>query len=93
VDGTLRRDDGGARYEWVVDGDVVARMEYRADGDRLVIHHTYTEPRWRGRGIAADLVRAALDDLRTRDAVIVPTCWFVADFVADNPEYAPMLAR
>jgi predicted GNAT family acetyltransferase len=93
VDGSLRHDEAGGRYVWLVDGDAVARMEYRADGARVVIHHTYTEPRWRGQGIAAELVRAALDDLRTHQVAVVPTCWFVADFIDANPEYQPMLSR
>jgi predicted GNAT family acetyltransferase len=80
------------RYALVVDGEVLAVAEYRDDGDRVVMHHTYTEPRHRGQGYAAQLVEGALDDLRARNRTIVPSCWFVAEFVDAHPEYRDLLA-
>jgi predicted GNAT family acetyltransferase len=80
------------RYALVVDGEVLAVAEYRDDGDRVVMHHTYTEPRHRGNGRAAQLVEGALDDLRSRGRTIVPTCWFVAEFVDAHPEYRDLVA-
>jgi predicted GNAT family acetyltransferase len=80
------------RYALMVDGDVLAVAEYRDDGERVVMHHTYTEPRHRGNGYAALLVQGALDDLRTRGRTVVPTCWFVAEFVDAHPEYRDLVA-
>ena len=80
------------RYEYVVDGDVIAIAEYHCDGDTVVMHHTYTDPRYRGRGNAARVVEAALDDLRARGLRVVPQCRFVAGFVASHPEYRDMVA-
>lgn len=80
------------RYELVVDGEVLAVAEYRDDGDRVVMHHTYTEPRHRGQGYAAQLVEGALDDLRARNRTVVPSCWFVAEFIDGHPEYRDLVA-
>jgi predicted GNAT family acetyltransferase len=88
----LRHDTDGSRYQLVVDGEVVAVADYRDDGDRVVMHHTYTEPRHRGNGYAAVLVQGALDDLRARQRQIVPTCWYVAEFVEAHPEYRDLVA-
>jgi predicted GNAT family acetyltransferase len=81
-----------SRYELVVDDEVLAVAEYRDDGDRVVMHHTYTAPQHRGNGYAAMVVQGALDDLRTQGKTIVPTCWFVAEFVDSHPEYQDLLA-
>jgi predicted GNAT family acetyltransferase len=80
------------RYEYVVDGEALAIAEYRRDGDTVVMHHTYTDPRYRGRGYAARVVAAALDDVRARGLQVVPQCWFVAEFVASHPEYRDLVA-
>jgi len=81
------------RYEYVVDGEPLSFAEYRRDGDAdaVVMHHTYTEPRHRGRGFAARVVAGALDDLRTRRLHVVPECWFVAEFVAAHPQYRDLV--
>ena len=81
-----------ACYEYVDDGVVLSYLEYRATGDVLVLHHTFTEPEHRGEGIAARLVAAALDDLRGEHLRIVPACWFVAEFVDEHPEYRDLVA-
>jgi len=80
------------RYALRVDSEVAAIAEYEPVADRLNFHHTYTEPAFRGRGLAAKVVRAALDDVREKGAKIVATCWFVADFVKANPEYADLVS-
>jgi len=91
VEWTVRHADERSRYELLIGEDVAALADYRRDGDTLVMHHTYTEPAWRGRGLAEHVVRVALDDARTRGLRIRPTCWFVADFVDAHPEYRDLL--
>jgi uncharacterized protein len=80
------------RYELVDDGAVIGIADYRPRGDVLVFPHTEISPARRGEGLGEVLVRGALDDVRQRGEKIVPTCWFVADFVHANPEYQDLLA-
>ena len=54
--------------------------------------HTEISPDLRGRGLGAVLVREALDDLRGSDKTVVPACWFVAEFIEQNPEYQALIA-
>ncbi|HYZ92229.1 MAG TPA: GNAT family N-acetyltransferase [Actinomycetota bacterium] len=81
-----------SRYELYIDGDLASIADYRLDGKRAVFFHTETSPPFRGRGLGAELVEWALDDVRTRGLTVDPQCWFVADFVDDHPEYRDLVA-
>jgi len=81
-----------SRYELDDDGAVVAIAEYRDRNGVLVFNHTVVNPRLRGNGLGERLVRGALDDVRSRGHDIVATCWYVARFVDEHPEYADLLA-
>jgi predicted GNAT family acetyltransferase len=80
------------RYEIVVDGEQCGIAEYMRVGDRVIFPHTVIDPECRGQGLGRELVRAALDDVRTQGLTIVPQCWFVAEFVDDNPEYRDLVS-
>ena len=80
------------RYELTVDGRMIGIADYHRRDDVVVLPHTVIEARERGQGWGEVLVRAALDDLRRQGLRIVPQCWFVAEFVDLNPEYADLLA-
>lgn len=87
----VRRDDAQGRYELLIDEQLAAYVELHRDGTTVVLPHTYTLPSFRGRGLAAQVVRAALDDLAAQGATVVPACWFVAEFIDANPEYRHLL--
>ena len=81
-----------SRYELFLDGQLVGIADYRERGDDLVFPHTEIDPSMRGRNLGAELVRAALDDVRTTGKRVVPSCWYVAQFIDQNPEYQDLLA-
>jgi uncharacterized protein len=89
----VTRNDDAGRYELRVEDELIGVADFRDDGDRVVFPHTEIDPARRGQGLGAVLVRAALDDVRTRGgtAKVVPACWYVADFIRDNPEYADLV--
>jgi predicted GNAT family acetyltransferase len=89
----VRRDDAQSRYELLLDGQVVGLAEFRDDGDRLVFPHTVIDAPLRGRGLGDVLVKGALDDVRARGERVVPTCWFVAEYIDSHREYADLVAR
>ena len=89
---TFVRNDDASRYELYVSGELASLADYRRSGDTLVMHHTETRDMFRGRGLAAELVRKALDDVRDQKLHVVPSCWFVADFIEANPEYGDLVA-
>ena len=89
----VRHNVDESRYEILRDGRVVGIAEYVDRGEILVFHHTEIDAPLRGDGLGAQLVGAALDDVRARDRHIIPTCWYVAEFVEHHPEYRNLLAR
>jgi len=94
VTATLEHDTAARQYRLVRDGDVLSLADYRPldDGTTLVFHHTLTPPKHRGNGYAADLISRALDDVRGAGHKVVPTCWFVDEFMGLHPEYADLRA-
>jgi uncharacterized protein len=81
-----------SRYEVMVEGLVVGICEYVVTDEAVVLPHTMIYPSMRARGLAVRLVRHALDDLASRGLRVVPTCWFVAEFIEANPEFQPLVA-
>ncbi len=88
----IRRDDERARYELVVDGRVVGVADFVDQGTTVVLPHTEIDPRLRGRGLGAVLVRGVLDDVRAQGKVVVPTCWYVREYIEQHPDQADLLA-
>ena len=88
----LKNGDTGS-YEAVVDGEVVGMVVYYTPrGDqRVTLSHTVVEPEYRGRGIASRLVKHALDDIRAHDQKVSNYCPFVANYIADHPEYKDLV--
>jgi predicted GNAT family acetyltransferase len=89
----VRRNAQRSRYELLVDGQVVGVADYRVDGDTWTFPHTEIARERRGQGLGAELVQAALDDVRRAGGTVVPLCWYVAEFIDTNPGYADLLSR
>lgn len=81
-----------SRYELLDDDTVVGFADYRDDGQVVVLPHTVIDADRRGGGLGAVLVRQVLDELRSKGRTIVPSCWYVAEYVDLHPEYQDMLA-
>lgn len=79
------------RYE-IRDGDrVLGLAAYRRRGDTTVFIHTEVEPDAGQDGLGSTLVRAALDDVRSRGGSVVPRCSFVRGWIERHPEYADLV--
>jgi len=88
----VRNNPEKRRYELYVDGRMIGIADYVRTGDVMVLPHTVIEPSERNQGWGEVLVRAALDDIRGQGLRIEPRCWFVAEFVELNAQYADLLA-
>ncbi len=88
----VTHNDERSRYEIHLDGELVGIADYRERGDALVFPHTEIDPSMRGRNLGAQLVKAALDDVRTTGKSVIPSCWYVAQFIDQHPEYQDLLA-
>ncbi|MFI1992815.1 GNAT family N-acetyltransferase [Actinoplanes sp. NPDC020271] len=82
------------RFELAVDGTVGALASYRMRGeDVIVVLHTETDPDMRGQGLAGELARKTLEQLRERGQKIVPACPFFSHYISEHPEYADLVAH
>ena len=88
---TVRKAEDRSRYELVADGEVAGFADYRDVGERVVLPHTVIDPSMRGKGLGDVLVRGVLDDLQSEGRTVVPSCWFVAEFIERNADYGDMV--
>ena len=79
------------RFELAVEGDI-AFANYRLTPQAVVITHTETPLSLRGRGIASELIRGALDLIRADGGKVIAGCGFVVDYLRKHPEYADLVA-
>ena len=88
----VRRDDAAQRYELWVDGERVGIADFHVEGDTVVMPHTVIDRQRRGHGLGALLVEGALADVRAQGRLVVPTCWYVREYLDTHPEAADLLA-
>jgi predicted GNAT family acetyltransferase len=87
----VRNNAALSRYELDV-GQAMAFANYRLASGAVIITHTETPPALRGRGIASELVKGALEQIRADGMKVVAGCSFVADYLRDHPEYSDITA-
>ena len=56
------------------------------------IDHTFVDESLRGQGVAGKLVRAAVDQLRSRGKKAKTSCWYAAQWFEKHPEEKDLLA-
>jgi predicted GNAT family acetyltransferase len=86
----VRHNASARRYEATVDGHLSV-CEYEDAPGRRTFTHTGVPPELRGRGIAEQLVRAALADARAGHVKVVPACSYVARFIERHSEFQDLL--
>jgi len=87
----VAHDEAGSRFVLMIDGQL-AHADYVLEGDRMICTHTFVPRELRGRGLAEQLVRAALAEARARGWRIVPACSYVATFIQRHPEFGDLTA-
>ena len=89
---TVRDVPEANRYE-IGDGErLLGHADYRCNGDTVVFTHTEVDQDSGISGVGGMLVRAALDDVRSRGGSVVAQCSFVRGWIQRHPEYADLLA-
>jgi predicted GNAT family acetyltransferase len=80
------------RFELIADGVAGAFATYRAHDGVVRILHTETAHELRGRGLAGELARQTLDQIRERGDRVIPSCPFFARYIGEHPEYQDLIA-
>lgn len=78
------------RFVIYVEGHEVY-VEYTMRNNSIDLHHTYTHPALRGKGLAALVVKAALEYAKVNKFKVIPTCSYVQAFIAKNDEYKELV--
>jgi predicted GNAT family acetyltransferase len=79
-------------YEAIVGDREIAGMPYNVAGDdRLVLLATSVLPEFRKKGIATELIRRVLDDVRAQGKTVTVMCPIVRTFIEHNREYADLI--
>lgn len=79
-------------YEAIVGDREIAGLPYNVAGDdRLVLLATSVFPEFRKQGVATELIRRVLDDVRAQGKTVTVMCPIVRTFIEHNPEYADLI--
>jgi len=79
------------RYEVHVGGELAGVAAYSRHADTITILHTEIDPKFEHHGLAGQLARYALDDIRRRGLKVIPTCHFFAQFIREHDEYSDLV--
>ena len=91
MESTVRDVPEESRYE-IRDGDrVLGLAAYQRRGDTTVFTHTEVDPDAGQDGVGSRLVRAALDDVRSKGGSVVPQCPFVRGWIERHQDYADLV--
>jgi predicted GNAT family acetyltransferase len=86
--------DNTTRHRFELDvGGITAFIDYRRQGDIVTFVHTEVPDALSGKGVGSQLVRGALDLVRSRGEKLVAECPFTAAYIKKHPEYQDLLAE
>jgi len=86
----IRHNPAVPRFEATVEGQLCV-AQYRVFGRILMATHTGVPAALRGRGIAAELVKAMLDHARAQGLKVRPDCSYVEAYMQRHPETQNLL--
>lgn len=86
----VRHNPDRRRFEADVDGGL-ARCDYEQRGDVLMLYHAEVPRQAEGRGIAGQVVQAALDHARAHGLKVMPACSYVRSYMRRHPESLALL--
>lgn len=74
--------------------EIIGYASYDFYDDAILITRTSVRREYTGMGIAENLIRTALDEIRSEGAYcVVPICSYVQNFIDKHPEYQELLPK
>lgn len=68
----------------VANGEEIGEVTFPERDGVYVINHTYVDDRYRGQGIASELVRRAVEEIESRGGQVKATCSYALLWLARN---------
>jgi predicted GNAT family acetyltransferase len=92
VEKVITHEPEARRYAMRIDGQLASILDYRMLGDQIAFTRSFTNPPYRGNGLAGEVVAFAVDDVEsTSTRTIVPSCWYVGEWFDGHPDRAHLL--
>src|ERR1700712_2351549 len=80
-----------SRFRLLRDGEEAVVLDYVDRPGIWDIVHTYADPKFRGTGVAAQLVRHVFDQARSSGVRIIPSCPYISVWVTWHPAEADLI--
>ena len=87
----IRHDPQARKYYAIVDGQEAVLQYSEAGPGTLNYWRTFVPVPLRGKGIADEIVRHALEDALEKGLKIVPSCWFVDVYIQRHARFQGMV--
>ena len=88
----VEHDEGALRYRLTAGPSVLSEITYSVSGETVAFAHTTTPVHHRGKGYAAALTGASLDDLRARGLRLLPACPYTRAYLRRHPDQQDLVA-
>ena len=75
------------QFEIRLDTELAGILQYRRHPSQIGLIHTEIDSRFRGRGLAAELISAALDAAREQSLEVLPVCPAVQHYIQGHLDY------
>jgi predicted GNAT family acetyltransferase len=86
VELSVRDNPAQERFEVYADGRLAGYARYQIQGRRITMFHTEVKPEFEGAGVGSALARGALDEVAKRKLDLLPTCPFIAGYIARHQD-------
>ena len=86
-DFNLVNDEENRIYEALVGDTELGGITYSLTGDRIVLIAASVHPEFRHQGVATEMIRRVLDDVRAQGKTTTIICPIVRTFIDSHPQY------
>ena len=93
MDAQVTNDPAAAQWEARLGDDVAGYLAYERRDDGVALLHTVVDPQHEGKGVAGQLVRAAVDDARASGTGLLPYCSYVRGWLQRHPDEVELVPQ
>lgn len=90
-DFNLINDEENSVYEALVGDTEIGGITYNLAGDRIVLLAAAVHPEFRHQGVATEMIRRVLDDVRAQGKTTTILCPIVRTYIDNHPQYEPLV--
>lgn len=89
----INHDKEAQKFSLTIDGKDSSVLYRMTINKTMNIYRTYVPPEQRNKGLAAKIVKAALDYAVENNLKVIPTCSYTDYFIQQNKEYESLIFK